>query len=384
MSEPNLTPGSSQRTTASADAVMKGHGFYNKHSRPQQKANSLGLPLLERAVEEMTVPQGAEPAAVADFGAAQGRNSLGPMRLAVEKIRRRTTASTPIVVVHTDLPQNDFGSLFALVEASPESYLRSVENVFALAAGKSFYERIFPDGYLSLGWTAISVHWLSKVPCNIPDHVYAQRAGQRVRKAYAEQASEDWQRFLGHRARELRPGGELIVVAVTTDDTGSTGGECLMDLTNEPVLAMVDAGFIRPEEYRRMNMPAYHRTMDEFTEPLRSGTLTEDLILKEGTRAVFPDQLWPEYEQTGDANAFAAWYTEFMRAFTEAPLFAGLDADRTPADRERLANDYFERMKSLIEANPERARWDWHVALLRVAKNAQASLFTDVPGETVR
>jgi hypothetical protein len=28
MSVPNLTPGSSRRTTASADAVMKGHGFY--------------------------------------------------------------------------------------------------------------------------------------------------------------------------------------------------------------------------------------------------------------------------------------------------------------------------------------------------------------------
>ncbi len=368
MSGPNPTPGSSQGTTASADAVMKGHGFYNKHSRPQQKADDLGLPLLERAVEEMTVPQGAEPAAVADFGAAQGRNSLGPMRLTVEKIRRRTTVSTPIVVIHTDLPQNDFGSLFALVEASPESYLRSVGNVFALVAGKSFYKRIFPDGYLSLGWTAISVHWLSKVPCNIPDHVYAQRAGQRVRKAYAEQASEDWQRFLGHRARELRPGGELIVVAVTTDETGNTGGESLMDLTNEPVLAMVEAGFIRPEEYGRMNMPAYHRTMEEFTEPLRSGTLTEDLILKEGVRAEFPDQLWPQYEQTGDAKAFAASYTEFMRAFTEAPLFAGLDADRTPADRERLTNEYFNRMRSLIEADPKHARWDWHVALLRVAK----------------
>jgi hypothetical protein len=77
MSGPNLTPGSPQRTTASADAVMKGHGFYNEHSRPQQTADSLGLPLLGRTVEEMTVPQGAEPAAVADFGAAQGRNSLG-------------------------------------------------------------------------------------------------------------------------------------------------------------------------------------------------------------------------------------------------------------------------------------------------------------------
>ena len=372
MSGANLTPGSSQRTTASADAVMKGHGFYNEHSRSQQQADSLGLPLLKRAVEEMPVLQGAEPAVVADFGAAQGRNSLGPMRLAIEKIRRRTTVFTPIMVIHTDLPQNDFASLFALVEASPESYLRSVENVFALAAGKSFYERIFPDGYLSLGWTAISVHWLSKVPCDIPDHVYAQRAGQRVQKAYAEQASEDWQRFLGHRARELRPGGELIVVAVTTDDTGNTGGEGLMDLTNEPVLAMVEAGSIRPEEYRRMNMPAYHRTTEEFTEPLHSGTLTEDLILKEDAKAGFPDQLWLEYEQTEDATAFAGSRTGFMRAFTEAPLFAGLDADRTSADRERLTNEYFERMRNLIEADPERARWDWHVALLRVAKKRQS------------
>ena len=117
-----------------------------------------------------------------------------------------------------------------------------------------------------------------------------------------------------------------------------------------------------------MNMPAYHRTMEEFTEPLRSGTLTEDLILKEGVRTKFSDQLWPEYEQRGDTSAFAASYTEFMRAFTEAPLFAGLDAERTPADRERLANEYFKRMRDLIEANPKRARWDWHVALLHVAK----------------
>src|ERR671938_1590370 len=109
MSGSDLTPGSSLRTTASADAVMKGHGFYNEHSRPQQTADSLGLPLLGRAVEEMTVPQGAEPAVVADFGAAQGRNSLGPMRLAVKKIRQHTRVSTPILVIHTDLPQNAFG-----------------------------------------------------------------------------------------------------------------------------------------------------------------------------------------------------------------------------------------------------------------------------------
>ena len=91
MSGHNRAPASSQLTTASADAVMKGHGFYNEHSHPQQKADSLGLPLLERAVEEMTVPQGAEPAAVADFGAAQGRNSLGH-RARTRERRPRTRA----------------------------------------------------------------------------------------------------------------------------------------------------------------------------------------------------------------------------------------------------------------------------------------------------
>ena len=126
-----------------------------------------------------------------------------------------------------------------------------------------------------------------------------------------------------------------------------------------------------------MNMPAYHRTMEEFTEPLRSGPLTEDLILKEDIRVGFPEQLWPEYDKTGDANVFAASYTEFMRAFTEAPLFAGLDADRAPADRERLTNEYFERMRSLMEENPQRARWDWHVALLRVTKKGQSPADTN-------
>jgi hypothetical protein len=61
MSGPNLTPESAQRTAVSADAVMKVHGFYNEHSHPQQKADSLGVPLLERAVEEITVPRGQSP-----------------------------------------------------------------------------------------------------------------------------------------------------------------------------------------------------------------------------------------------------------------------------------------------------------------------------------
>ena len=95
MSGPNLTPGSPQRTTASADAVMKGHGFYNEHSRPQQTADSLGLPLLGRAIEERTVPQGQS---------LQRLQTLGPRRGPTpwSDAPRRTKDTTADDGIHPD------------------------------------------------------------------------------------------------------------------------------------------------------------------------------------------------------------------------------------------------------------------------------------------
>jgi hypothetical protein len=43
--------------------------------------------------------------------------------------------------------------------------------VFAYAGGKTFYERLFPASHLHIGWNAIAIHWLSRVPAIIPDHI---------------------------------------------------------------------------------------------------------------------------------------------------------------------------------------------------------------------
>jgi hypothetical protein len=86
---------------------MQGGGAYSANSRPQHVA----YPYLERASADVPIDP-ARPIVIGDLGCAGGANEMEPMPRAIDVLRRRDS-STPIEVVHTDLPQNDFAPLFA-------------------------------------------------------------------------------------------------------------------------------------------------------------------------------------------------------------------------------------------------------------------------------
>ncbi len=116
MSEKNTDAGSGPQELG----VMEGKGFYNRHSGPQRGAVAFGLPLLERAIEAVPLPNPADEVfQVADYRVVGGNNSMEPMRTVIEGVRRR--ASDDLAVFHTDLPTSDFDPLFALL-SSPDSY----------------------------------------------------------------------------------------------------------------------------------------------------------------------------------------------------------------------------------------------------------------------
>jgi acyl-CoA synthetase (AMP-forming)/AMP-acid ligase II len=87
---------SKQVTTA--HAVMEGGGSYNAHAKSQATGGMLGLPFLEQAVREMTIPEKNETILIADYGSSQGKNSLTPMRVAIRALRARVGADRPISV----------------------------------------------------------------------------------------------------------------------------------------------------------------------------------------------------------------------------------------------------------------------------------------------
>src|SRR4029079_15535709 len=95
------------------------------------------LSLLEQAA--MDVPVGDEALVLADYGASQGRNSMTPMRVAIETVRARCGVDQPALVFHTDLPSNDFTSLFHTLNEDPNSYLSGTAGVYSAAVGRSFF-----------------------------------------------------------------------------------------------------------------------------------------------------------------------------------------------------------------------------------------------------
>ena len=89
----------------------------------------------------------------------------------------------PVVVVHTDIPTNDFTTLFDTIEQAPSSYLQ-LDDVFAFVAGRSFYERIFPaaSSCCSAGRGSRFTGCRGAAP--IPDHVYCAFAAGAARDAF--------------------------------------------------------------------------------------------------------------------------------------------------------------------------------------------------------
>jgi hypothetical protein len=347
---------------------MAGDGVYNRHSEPQHAAGDLGIEMLGRAAESVPLKPG-RPITIADYGASQGHNSLGPMQTAIRALRGRAAARVPISIVHTDLPSNDFGSLFTALEHDPQSYLRHSSDVFAFAAGRSFYEQIFPPASVTIGWSSITVHWLSAVPARIRNHIFTPLADPPERSELARRAADDWRRFLVHRSDELVPGGQLVIVGSGADEHGRSGAEALMQLANAVLGEMVAEGALRRAEYEQMVIPTYYRSRGEFTDVLGDPSMAGTLSLEECSEAALSDPLWASYQASGDTGDFAIKATAFLRAFSEPSLFSVLAAQRPQEEVDQIADEFYVRIRDSIERRPQEAECAWRLILFRLAKN---------------
>lgn len=337
---------------------MEGAGSYNAHSHPQATAAELGVPALVAAARAMPIPA-TGTALIADYGASQGRNSLAPMRAAIDAARAAHGPSTPLAVVHTDLPANDFSSLFETVVHDPGTYLRP--GVFALAAGRSFYEQVLPPASVALGWSSITVHWLSAPPGPMEDGIWSPSAAPAVRAAWARRSAEDWRAFLAARAAELMPGGRLVIVGSGADAEGRSGAEGAMGMIDAALRAMVSDDALAAHEYAAMAVPTWYRTLDEWRAPFPCAGLE----LERCEPAVLADPFWPAYEASRDAAAYAAQVAAFLRAAFE-PVLAGALA---PERRDAFAAELFgRRLPAAVAADPAAASCRWQLVLLAIAR----------------
>ncbi|MBT3151505.1 hypothetical protein HTV45_11520 [Streptomyces sp. CHD11] len=340
---------------------------YARHSRIQHRAADYGMPLLRRALAAVALPERGAPFRAADLGVAAGTNSLEPMGAVVEGVRSRTGEDTPVTVVHTDIPGNDFNTTFATITGSPGSYAHRPQ-VFVHAEARSFYEPLFPPAELHLVWSSIAVHWLSRVPAPVPGHIYSARATGEVRRALREQSRSDWEAFLTHRARELRPGGQLVVLGGASADDGSSGADGLMDAAVAVLTDLVGRGLITSEAWARMTVPTWNRTREEFLAPFAAGPAAAALRVEEHDLVTLPDILFDDFRATGDVRDFA----ERVTAFFQAAFLPSLLSTSAPAGddggTDAVAEAFADGLRARVAADPEAVETHWRVVPLRITR----------------
>lgn len=350
------------------DAIaMKGGGYYSLATIGAKDVIDAAAPLVREAIARM--PDRWEPFLFADFGTADGGTSLDLVAAMVENVKRRWPGRE-LALLYTDQPRNDFNALVATIHERP-----AADGVYPLISATSFYHQVLPAGSLDLGFSATAMHWLSRKPCEISDHVQAVGASGDELAAFAEQGNDDWQTILLHRARELTPGGRLVLVNFCRDEAGrylgNTGGINMFDRFNEIWREFLAAGIIGEAEYRAMTLAQYYKSLEEFTGPL---TEVENPVYQSGLRLehvetrITPCPFAAAFRDHGDAVAFAKAYVPTLRSWTESSFLAGLDPARPLGQRRLIIDRYFAAYEEQVHLAPEGHGMDYVHVYMMIAR----------------
>ena len=349
----------SESSAKPAGAAMEGGGFYNRHSAMQAGGIARLLPYLEQAARTMEI--GDEPVVIADYGSSQGRNSMAPMRIAIEEVRARTGPERSVEVIHTDLPSNDFSALFAALDEDPGSYLTGAVNVFPSAIGRSYFQQIIAPQSVHLGWNTWTMHWLDGEPIQAPDHVFPGLSKDpQVTATTVQRQTSDWRLFLECRASEIRQGGRLIS-AFSGRKPGSPGWEWLGGEFWESVVDLGRDGTLSREEQTRMTIPVAARSVEAISEPFEANDRFAGFRLELATIVDVPDPWWPAYQSTGDALAFARSHADTTRAWSGPTLMRCL-GDRP--DAAAVIDRLFDRLAARLCVAPRQHEPSLAVAIL--------------------
>jgi hypothetical protein len=329
--------------------VMEGGGSYNLHAKIPAGGGSLALPYLEKAAQSCALPPGSNAIVIADYGSSQGKNSLSPMHAAIRCLRRRVGNERSVMVVHVDQHANDFNTLFDVLHSDPERYALDDPNVFPCAIGRSFYESVFPQGQVDLGWCSYAAVWLRRIPALIPGHFMSLGCTGDVRAAFDLQAAEDWRLFLSLRARELRAGGRLVIVLPGLSDTGDSGLEPVFNSANTVLAELVEEGVIGDDERKRMVLGSYPRRRAQLLEPFRADGQFRPLSVEHCELLELPDAAWADYQVNGDLQALVARHAGFFRAIFVPSLSSSIsDAGK----RNTFADCLEQKLKKRLSKRP--------------------------------
>lgn len=366
-------------TKMSSDPTIGMRGNYSDNVLGAKKVIEATVPLVREALRDtLSRASPTKVFAVADFGAADGGTSLDLMREVVRRVWKARPKRT-ITLTYTDLPFNDFSSLFrrihGLNDAGDETPLGHVPELLTFASATSFHRQIFPADSLSFGFSASAMHWLSGKPGPIADHVQAVGATELELSAYRRQASLDWTAILLARAHELVSGGRLVFANFCVDERGrylgSTSDAKIFDTLANCWRTLAASNVITGDEYQAATLQQYYRTKNELVAPFEDPTspVSRAGLRLEHVMTVFTDcPFAAKFREHGDPVAYARAYVPSIRAWSESTFASALDRRRSEAERTNIVDQLYRAYEADVIARPGAHRSDRAHCIQTIAK----------------
>jgi len=355
--------------------TMSTGGAYSLATRGAQDVINAAIPMVEEALLKMDLEQ-KKNFSFADMGCADGGTSLQMISQLITTLRSNNP-NIEVKIHYTDQPNNDYNGLIQTVLGLGHfpSYLETHKRVYPLFSANTFYNQILPDSSLDFGFSATAMHWLSKKPCNLSNHVHMVGAEGEEYLCFSEQGKKDWETILLHRARELRSGGQLVFLNFCRDKKGkylgNTTGVNMFFNFAQIWQDFMEQGLIKDDEYQKMTLPQYYNTVEEFSAPLKNAenpVYQAGLRLKQIETHITACPFAEAFKEHQDAKRFAEEYIPTIRSWNESIFFGALDQERALEDREQIIQAYYQTYQNQVMASPEMHRMDYVHAFTVIEK----------------
>ncbi|XP_035673957.1 uncharacterized protein LOC118414194 isoform X3 [Branchiostoma floridae] len=242
-----------------------------------------------------------------------------------------------------------------------------------------FYQCL-PNAFVNFGFSSTAMHWLSRGPCPLPDAVFhmVSSCGE-AKEAFAKQAAQDWELILLQRARELAPGGRMVINVPTIDEDGYFGGgrwdsgkvnvfQKLSSLWHTFALR----GRITKEEFVNTNIFGYKRVPEEVQTPfvnkdsrVRKAGLTLVCMETKHTPCAFHAR-WQR--EGGNARQHAEQFVNMLRSWSIHAFHAGLSKGRTEEEKTTILESFFNEYEDEVAAAPEEHSFELMSSFLHIKK----------------
>ncbi|XP_035673955.1 jasmonate O-methyltransferase-like isoform X1 [Branchiostoma floridae] len=361
-----------------------GSGFYSDNALGHYDIITNAKPIVMDAINSMEINP-TQIFNIVDYGSADGGTSMPLFYQIVDKLRQTYGDALPIHVTYEDQPVADFKSLFMRLHGllpMPDNhgYLKGFNNVYVSACGTSFYDQCLPNAFVNFGFSSTAMHWLSRGPCPLPDAVFhmVSSCGE-AKEAFAKQAAQDWELILLQRARELAPGGRMVINVPTIDEDGYFGGgrwdsgkvnvfQKLSSLWHTFALR----GRITKEEFVNTNIFGYKRVPEEVQTPfvnkdsrVRKAGLTLVCMETKHTPCAFHAR-WQR--EGGNARQHAEQFVNMLRSWSIHAFHAGLSKGRTEEEKTTILESFFNEYEDEVAAAPEEHSFELMSSFLHIKK----------------